>query len=178
MDDCSLGKRSGVCGTSICGMVSGDEVVSLVKVDGLGTRPKLLRRGSTADVGDGGSMEGIETAEVREGWACEAVEGGEFESGGTTFCLRVGERGSVRREITWRWTDCRRMASSRSRCRAEMDMNADCVLASWKVDAISRSFSKAFSAALLKSGHCEKKDLAAGEWAMRRPCKMTQSGNS
>jgi hypothetical protein len=93
-------------------------------------QPELLRRGATAYVGDGSSMEGMEAAEGGEGWACEGpgVEGG--ESGGATFCLRVGERGSVRRAITWRWADCRRMASSRSRWRAEIDMNADWVLAS------------------------------------------------
>jgi hypothetical protein len=91
-------------------------------------QPELLTRGATADVGDAGSMEGMEAAGVGEGWACEGVEG--EETGGATFCLRVGERGSVRRAITWRSTDCRRMASSRSRCRAEIDMNADWVLAS------------------------------------------------
>jgi hypothetical protein len=96
-------------------------------------QPELLRRGAGADVGDGSSM-GMEAAEGGEGWACEGpgVEGGESggESGGITFCLRVGERGSVRRAITWRWADCRRIASSRSRWRAEIDMNADWVLAS------------------------------------------------
>ena len=49
---------------------------------------------------------------------------------GAAFCLRVGERGSVRRAITWRWADCLRIASSRSRWRAEIDINADWVLAS------------------------------------------------
>jgi hypothetical protein len=50
-------------------MVSGDETVTA------GGRPELLRRGATADVGHGGSMEGMEAAEVREGWTCEGVEG-------------------------------------------------------------------------------------------------------
>ena len=101
-------------------MVSRDE--DEVTADGLGMQLELLR-GAAADV-----EEDMEAAEVGEGCACEGVEGG--ESGGATLCLRVGERGSVRRAITWRSTDCRRKASSRSRCRAEIDMNADWVLAS------------------------------------------------
>ena len=106
-------------------MVSRDEAVT---AGGLGMQLDMLR-GATADVGSGSSMEGIEAAEVGEGWACEGV-GGLSEGGGATICLRVGERGSVRRAITWRWTDCRRRASSRSRWRAEIDMKADWVLAS------------------------------------------------
>ena len=50
-------------------------------------------------------MEGTEAADLEGGeeWACEGVEGGVRDgSSGTIFCLRVGERGSVRRAITWR----------------------------------------------------------------------------
>jgi hypothetical protein len=76
----------------------------MVTAGGLGMQPKLLTEGAAActaaDVGDGSSMEGVEAAKGGEEWACEGVEGEEIC--GATFRLRVGEKGSVRRAITWR----------------------------------------------------------------------------
>ena len=75
-----------------------------------------------------------------------------------------GENGSVHWVITWSCADCDHTTCSRSFCHTDMDMNADCVVSSWKLVAISQSASKACSAAAQAAGHCSKNDWASAQW--------------
>jgi len=89
-----------------------------------------------------------------------------------------GEKGSVRLAITCSWADCDWTTSSRSFCRAAIDMKAGCVVASWKPVATSLSESKAASAAARATGQSARNDFASVVLAIWSPFKMIQVGES